>query len=264
MSGGKKPPRQVEAPQPKSQFKGINQTSFSSGFGTGTAQRNQVMGADGKPVKGQMSLDTNTQLADFLKPLPETAGLGAQTNLNFINRAPQQQYQDAIGGSDPLYNLLQEQSRRGVDSAIGRSMVDANGTGTRNSTTAGAARGTILNDGIMRDNSNLLQAMQFGNQQANTNLGANLNTLGSLANLTYPLGSAANANLTQGYGAQDSMAQSNAALQFQANQANTAAQNQYAEWQRQNGLLGTMSQLSPLVGFASGNSDLGKIGRAHV
>lgn len=260
MSGGRKPPKKVEAPQPDSAFKGINRTSFGSAFGSGTAAKNPVMGANGKPVKGQYSLDTQTQLADFLQPVPQMAGEGIQGNLGFLQRTPQQQFDDAVGGNNALYNLLQEQTRRSTDSALGRSLVDSQGLGTRNSTTAGAAQGTILNDSLQRQNSNLLQAIQFGNDQGRANLGANLNTLGSLANLTYPLGSAANANLLQGFGARDSMAQSNAALQFQANQANTAAQNQYDEWKRQNGLNGTLSQLFPVYGFASGNTDLGMKG----
>lgn len=223
-----KEPEKVEAPKAKSAFRGINQTNFKTDFGSATTQKNQVMGADGKPVKNQFSLDTNTQLADFIQPIPSMAGGGVQNNLNYLQQSPQQQFADVQAGNNPLYNLLQQQTQSGVDKAIGRSMVDNSGLGTRNSTTAGAARGTILNDALLRDNGNVLNAINFGNEQGRANLGANLGALTGLSSLTNPLGAASNANLMQVYGAQDAIQQANASAQLQANIANANAANQMA------------------------------------
>lgn len=241
MSSGKKP-KKVTAPTVTSQYSGVNQAEFGSDFGTGFSQKTTN-------PDGTASLNTTTKLADFLQPIPELAGRGAQDNLSYLQRTPQQQYEDATGGNNPLYNILTEQTRRNTDGALGRALVNSQGTGTSNSTTAGAAQGMIFNDALMRSNTDLLNAVNFSNETSRANLGANLNALGSMANLVYPLGSAANANLMQAMGQQDAVAMQNANNQLQANIANTQAANQAAMARQQSlgqmigggiGMLGTL------------------------
>ena len=238
MSGAKKP-QQVKPTPVQSQYSGVNTSVFGSDFGTGTS------------TKSGNALTTTTQLADFLQPIPTQAGQGIQSNLAFLQQTPQQQYEQATGGQNPLYNVLQEQSRRGMESALGRSLVDAQGTGTTNSTTAGAARGTILNDAIMRANSDLLNAISFSNQQAQANVNTGLDTLGSLANLTYPLGSAANGDLVKALGQQDTIALANAQSRLQADTKNAELMQQY-EQQKAKSLGGMLGGAGSLIGTGLG------------
>jgi hypothetical protein len=117
----------------------------------------------------------------------------------------------------------------------GRSLVDSYGTGTGNSTTAGAAQGMIMNDAILRGNQNLLSAIDFSNQTGRANLGANLDTMGSIANLLYPMGAAANANLMTALGSRDNFAMANAQAENAANLQYSQAMQAYNQ-QKQSGL----------------------------
>lgn len=207
----------------------------------------------------QTEITTDAQLPDYLSGIPKLAGQGVESNLSFLQQTPQQQYDQAVGGNNPLYNILMENTNRAREQALGRSLVDYNNMGTANSTTAGSAQGTILNDAIMQGNQNLLNAINFSNETGRANLGANLNSLGSMANLLYPTMSLGNANAMQAWGQRDATAMANANAQNAANLQHAQAMNQYNQQRASSlggmigggiGLLGSAA-LAPFTGGAS-------------
>lgn len=228
MPSGDKP-EEPKVEKTKTTFKGVNAAQTEGPFGTGTSQLTPYQATN--PITGKtvnkVRVDTTNKLNPELQASAELAQTGLKSNLGFLQRNPNEQVDWLRGGNDPLYNILREESQRNTDRALGRSLVDSQGTGTMNSTTAGAAQGMILNDAILRSNQNLLQALNFGNETSRANMGANLNAIGSLANLVYPLGSSANANLLAGLNAQDRAYAATAAAQNAANLQHAQAMNAY-------------------------------------
>lgn len=227
--GGTPKPKKQEVAKTSSVFKRTNETGFNSDFGNASTTMTPYMYTD--PLTGQQTqqhrLETTTSLPEDLKQARTAAGTGLNSNLGFLQMNPNEQYDYMRAGNDPMYNLLSDQTQRNTDKALGRSLVNSRGLGTQNSTTAGAAQAGILNDSLLRANNDLLQAFTFGNENSRANLGANLNTLGSLANLVYPLGSASNANFMQAMASRDAASASTAAAQNAANMQYAQAMNQY-------------------------------------
>lgn len=208
-------------------------------------------------------LKTSATLAPGLQSASDTASAGLTPNLAFLQQDPNQRIAFIDGGNDPLYNILSERIRRAEADALGRAKVNAQGTGNSNSTAYGSAMGTILNDSLLRKNSTLLDALNFGNENARANIGTNLGAIGTFANLANPAGAAANSNSLAAYSAQDQAASNNAGNQLQANMANAAAQNaqNMLEQQKKSSMLGNLVNLGgTLLGSAFGGPVGGAIG----
>lgn len=260
MSGGDKPKAAKVAPT-RSVFDSARDFNISTDFGSATATQepfkwtNPLTGA----VSDQTRYSTTSNLSAPLKGIADQAQTGLSNNMGFLQMDPNQRIDWLTAGKDPTYNLLSEMLKRDTDKAMGRSIVDSQGTGTMNSTTAGAAQGTILNDQILRSNQNLLNALNFGNENARADAGLGLNVISGLNGIVNPLASAANANQFQAMGAVDQAAAATAASQNAANQQYAAAMNQYNQQKSAGlggmigggvGLLGSLA-LAPFTGGAS-------------
>lgn len=218
---GKKPERQ-KVYDTKSTYGGLNEATFSGPFGSATSS---ISAKD--PATGQRTMDTNMSLAPQLQQAGDTAMGGLNNNLGFINRDPNEQVSYLKGGQDPLYNVLKQQTQDTYDTNMGRLRLDAQKAGAGNSTAAGAAYGKLMGDKALTDNQVLLQGLNYGNQTATQNAGTNLGAIGNLAQLAYPLGSAANAQLNTGLQSQDRAFAATASAQNQAEAAYTQQMNQY-------------------------------------
>ena len=201
------------APKPKkpkvyatpTAYQGVTNSTFSGPFGSGTSSLNKATG----------SIDATSTLSPELQTSANLAQSGLSNNLAYLNRNPEQQVNFATGGQDPYYNVLSEQAQQSFDNNLGRLRLQAFKGGGNNSTAAGAAYGNLASQKNLYDNQILLSSLQYGNQQAGQNAQTNLGAIGGLAQLVYPLQSAANAQL-------------NTALQStdRASAATTAAKNQ--------------------------------------
>lgn len=256
MSSGKKP-KKAKVHTVDSQYKGVNSAEFSSDFGTGfSAKTPTAFDSKGNPT--EYSLTTDSRLADFLQPIPEQASQGIQGNLDYLQLTPQEMTQQALGGENALFNVLNDQTESERDKSLARALVNSQGTGTSNSTTAGAAQGTVLKDYLKQYNQNLLNSFQFQNENARANLGANLSALGGLANLVYPLGSAANQNLLTAFNANDQTNLANAQAKNQAEMQYAQAVNQARQNSGLGGAIGSVAGAALGLGLApfTGGSSL--------
>lgn len=211
MSFGKKKSSSVKYKAPASQFAGVTGSSFNGPFGSATSNRNGS------------SIDTTFKLGDSFAGLPDTIGQGLSSNYRYLGQDPQQRYDSILGGNDPVYNLLREQTDRELSRQLGRAKLTGQSTGNVNSTALGALNAGILNDGVMRNNQNILSALDYGNSAATNAINTGLGGVTTLNNLIAPLGSAANANLMTAMTNQDQVALANAARQLQADQFNAQA-----------------------------------------
>lgn len=217
-------PKKVKAPVITSQYDGTNKSTFNSDFGTGmsTIQAGAVDPVTGKPTK---EIITNSNLNPALKGVADTATSGLQNNLSYLSMDPNQRVGFLTSGQDPLYNVLSDQNNKAFDQNMGRANINAARNGNQNSTALGGTLGQLMSNDQVTKNQILLQALGYGNQTANTNAATQLGAIGGLANLTYPLGSAANSSLQSALNQLDSISSQNAQMQFEANKINTSASN---------------------------------------
>jgi hypothetical protein len=150
--------------------------------------------------------------------------MGLNTSLGQLAKSPQDAYAGMVAGNDPYYNVLQQNNARVLKDQQAQAALYGQQTGLTNSTTLGSEMGRIQNDDNLRQQNNLASALTFGSDQARQNAATQQGTLTSLANLSYPLASGANSNLTTGLGAQDAASQFNTGNQQQVNLANQQAQ----------------------------------------
>jgi hypothetical protein len=250
-------PKKVKYNPVTSQYDGTNKSTFNTDFATGTSTITPYTYTD--PLTGESStkkeLVTDSYLNPELKTAANTASTGLNNNLSYLSMDPNQRVSFLTSGQDPLYNVLNEQANRTFDQNVGRTSLDAAKTGNQNSTALGGALGSLYsNDSLIR-NQILLNALNYGNQTANTNAATNLGAIGGLANLSYPLGSAANSSLQSALNQLDSVGLSNAQNQLQADMYNTSAANaNRTNWGSVIGSgLGTLASvgLAPFTGGAS-------------
>ncbi len=218
MSSGKKP-KKVKAPQVTSAYNGVTTANYGSDFGGATSTK------DGN------ALNTTTTLSSGLQPASQAAQSGLGASLGYLNRSPADQYAYATSGQDPYYNVLSINADRALANSTGQAALAARRLGGTNSTAYGSALGTVASNDALQRNQNLLAALQYGNQTARDNAATQLGTIGGLAQLTYPLATAANNNLLTAFNQQDATAEANAARQMEANKINTAALNAYNQQQ---------------------------------
>lgn len=150
--------------------------------------------------------------------------MGLNNNLSYLARDPQSIFGDMQGGSDPYYNVLQENTKRINDANVAAARLRGGVTGNANSTTLGSTLGRISNENVQQQNQNLLSAFTFGNDTARQNATTNQNAITSFANLAYPLASSAGTTLMGALSSRDQNSQFNAAQQQQVNLANQKAQ----------------------------------------
>ncbi len=227
--GKKKKPEKPKVVATKSVFSDARDFGVSSDFGSALATHEKFNYTDpltGK-VKPQTRFTTTSALNPELGYIKDQATEGLSNNMGFLQMDPNQRIDYLNSGSDPLYNLLKEQTSRDLEKAMGRAAVNSQGMGTRNSTTAGATQAGILNDNIIRSNTNLLNALNFGNENARADAGLNMGTLSGLAGLLYPMTATANANQFAGLGQADAAAAATAAAQNAANLQYANAMNAY-------------------------------------
>lgn len=218
---GAKPAKAKVSPT-VSGYQDVSGSSFNGPFGSGSSS----FGA-ADPVTGKKQIDTSMSLSAPLQQAGNTASTGLNDNLAYLQRDPTEQVNHLTSGQDPLYNVLHEQSQRAYDQNLGRLHLDAQQAGGSNSTAAGAAYGRLMGDKGLIDNQNLYQGLSYGNQTATQNAGTNLGAIGNLAQLTYPLGSAANAQLNTAVQGQDRAQAATAQSQNTAENNYTASNNQY-------------------------------------
>ncbi len=229
MSGkkGKGAPK-AQAAKYTSPYANTHETSFGSDFGTGTSSIN--------PQTGLMT--TTSSLSPQLKSVADQAGQGLGSSLGYLNQNPQESYANMAAGHDPYYNTLQINNQRILNDQQSQARMLGQQTGMTNSTTMGSELGRISNDDNLRQQNNMATAMQFGNDQARQNASTQMGSISGLANLSYPLASAANSNLTTALGATDAQNQFNAGNQ-QAMAINNQQQ-QIAAQQRQSAMIGNL------------------------
>lgn len=238
MSLGGSKPKKAKAHQYKSSYNNVSGAQFDSDFGSGSSRE----------VGG--TLTTTGSLAPGLQGVKTQATQAAENNLGYLNRDPVQRINFLRDGGDPGYNLLKEQQDRAVQEAIGRSQINSFSGGRSNSTTAGAALGSIYNDDIIRRNQLLSDSLTRLDTRAERGAQIGMGTLGQLNNFVTPLMSGANANLITAYNQRDAAAARNAAARNAAELQNVQAQNAYrqqksAAWGNALGqLAGTGTQLA--------------------
>lgn len=265
---GNSKPNKVKYNPVTSQYNGTNQSTFNTDFATGNSTIKPYTYTD--PLTGQTStkqqLVTDATLNPELQKAANTATSGLNSNLSYLSMDPNQRVNFLTSGQDPLYNVLNEQNNRAYQQNVGRTSLDAARTGNANSTALGGALGTLMSNDQLTKNQILLNALQYGNQTANTNAATNLGAIGGLANLSYPLGSAANSSLQSALNQLDSVGLQNAQNQLQADMYNTSAQNAArTNWgQVIGGSLATAAALglAPFTGGASLLAVPGTIGMA--
>lgn len=244
MSSGNKP-KQIQASTYKSSFAPVKSTSFGSDFGTGTSSID--------PTTGQWS--TSSSLSPGLKQVADSSTSGLNNNINYLNQDPSQRFASIAAGQDPTYNAIQTQSQRQTDQALGRAQVDAQSAGNLNSTALGAQLGAIHNDDILRTNTNQANAYTLGNQTATNNANTLLGSLTGMGNLSYPLATGANSNLTTANQSIDTNGQFNAQQQQQAQiQNQNLAMQQQAQHQA---LIGSLVNAAATIGGAAIGGPLG-------
>jgi hypothetical protein len=233
--GGSKP-KKAKTTQAVSGFDNITGADYSGPFGSGQS------------TIGNGRIGTTVTLAPGLQTASDTAQTGLNQNLAYLQMDPNQRYDFLSAGKDPLYNLVQDQSGRTTDYNLGRARLSAYGTGNQNSTAGGAAIGSVLNDDILRQNTNLLNAFNYNNQLATSGAQTNLGALGGIANLVYPLGAAANSNLMQARSDISGVNLANAQAQNQAERDYINQLNQQAAQSRS----GMASGIGSLLGAGLG------------
>jgi hypothetical protein len=217
-------PKKVKAPVITSQYDGTNKSTFNSDFGSGSSffQTGANDPITGKPTK---EIVTNSTLNPALQGVANTATSGLQNNLSYLSMDPNQRVGFLTSGQDPLYNVLTDQNNKAFDQNMGRANINAARNGNTNSTALGGTLGQLMSNDQVTKNQILLQALGYGNQTANTNAATQLGALGGLAQLVYPLGSAANSSFQSALNQLDSVASQNAQMELQARMANAQAQN---------------------------------------
>lgn len=206
---------------------------------------------------------TDLRLSPLLQRANKTAQQGLGTNLDFLNIDPNQRFTFIDSGRDPLFNILRDQALKEEQLARGRAQVNATSSGNLNSTAFGGLLGTIANDAVRRRNEDIIRALEFGDTQARNNVGTQLSTIGSLANLIYPLGTVTNQNLLTSMGARDAGSQfnvsnnlqsqiQNAANSLAAQQSNQGAALQAAQIEQQERLTNQARQQSFLGSLIGG------------
>lgn len=211
-------PKKAKVQATPSQYSGVTNSSFSGPFGSGTSTLN----------KATNSIDATATLSPELQNSANLAQSGLTNNLAYINRNPEQQVNFATSGQDPYYNVLAEQANQAFDSNLGRLRLQAFKGGGLNSTAAGGAYGNLAHNKNLYDNQILLNALQYGNQNALQGAQANLGAIGGLAQLVYPLQSAANAQLNTALQSKDRADAATVAARNQAEANYAQAMNEYS------------------------------------
>lgn len=222
-----------------SAWDGVNAAQFTSPFASGRSY-----------INGN-TFATEATLNPSLQDAANIAQSGLSPNLQFLQQDPNQRVSFLTSGQDPYYNLLSETLRRNEADALGRSAVDAQAYGGLNSTAYGSAIGSILNDSILRKNSTMLDALNFGDQRARDNIDTNFGVINNLSDLANPLASAANSNVTTALGSRDNVGIFNAGNQFQADTFNTQqsiAQEQAAQARKRSTLGNLLNVGTSLLG----------------
>lgn len=225
--GGSKPQKAEVAPF-KSIYKDTYEAGYDSPFGSATSQLlpKVMVNPSGKTINGQ-ELSTTLNLSPELQGINTTATTGLQNNLSFLQQDPNQRVGYLTSGQDPLYNALTTQQDLTLQNNLGRAQLQAQKTGGMNSTALGSAQsGLLANDSIVR-NQNLLTALNSANDNARQDTQVNQGVIGNLAQLLYPLGSAANSNLMTALNQTDQGRFQTAAAQNAANQQYAADMNAY-------------------------------------
>lgn len=217
-------PKKANVTGTPSSYKGVENSSFSTDFGSGFSG----LVADPNDPKGKAKIyQTTANLAPELAQIGRTAGGMLGNNLEYLQRDPEQRVAWLTGGNDPTYNVMQEQARRATQEAIGRQLVNAQQGGITNSTTLGSALGRIGNDEILRNQQILQSVLDFNANNARADAGLGMSTITGLNSLITPYGSAAATQLQTAKGSQDQAAAATAAAQNQAEQQYIQALNQY-------------------------------------
>lgn len=209
-------------------FQKTNDATFGSDFGTGTSSLNPSTGA----------ITTNSTLSPDLQQARTTAGQGLNSNLGYLAQSPDQVFGNMTAGSNPYYNMLQTQTQRANDQNVANERLHAGQLGGANSTALGSTLGRLYADNGLQQSTNASNAFTLGQNTATGNVGTFQNSLTGLANLAYPLGSAANSNLMGAENSKNATAQFNAGNQQQVNLANQQAQMQ--QQQQNNALTGNL------------------------
>lgn len=239
-------PKKAKVEATPTAYDNVSSSSFSGPFGSGSSTLN----------KGTGSIDSTATLSPELQNSANLAQSGLSSNLAYINRNPQEQVNFATGGQDPYYNVLSEQANQAFDSNLGRLRLQAFKGGGLNSTAAGGAYGNLAYNKNLYDNQILLSALQHGNQQATQNAQTNLGAIGGLAQLVYPLSSAANAQLNTALQSKDRAAATTVAAR---NQAEALYNQQMMQYEQQRaaqafgGALGSYGAFIDPLGFTGSN-----------
>lgn len=246
-----------------SSYGDVNQSDYSGPFGSGQSRiETYTDPVTGKPAK---RLTTNSLLNPTLQYASDTASSGLNNNLGYINQNPTDQLNGALGGNNPWFNVLNDQQHKAEQQAAGRIALRAQGTGNLNSTSAGAALGTLDSLAQEQRNQNLLNSILSANQLASSNVGTNLGALGGLANLVYPMGNNSAATLQNALNQNNQVNLQNSAQQNSINVENAKMQNaqQQANQQSIGNMIGTgIGALGTIGGAALGGPIGAQLGGA--
>lgn len=231
MGGGAKPKKAKTVPT-KSAYSNVDEANFSGPYGGATSTITPYVDTSTGKRVNRTKIDTEFSLNPELQRASDTATTGLNANLGYLQRDPNARLDYLRSGQDPYYSLLNEQAQRQYDQNLGRLKINAGDAGAGNSTAAGAAYGTLMRDKQLMDNQNLLAGLNFGNENARADAQLNLGAIGNFANLVYPLGSAANAQLNTGLSDQSSAASQTAAARNAAEMQYAQAMNQYRQQQQ--------------------------------
>jgi len=200
-----------KASKAQSGFAGVNSADYTTPFGYGVAQY--------MPDQGRYAM--SAVLKPELYKAQGLAEIGLNNNLEYLNKNPRDLFNYAR--ETPFYESLQRENKSAYDQAMADAAINMSRGGVINSTSAGTLAAQIAAERGKTDVDNITRAFQLMQDTATGNVNTSQGVLSNLANLIYPVGAAASANLNNAVAQADQVAMFNAQQEAQQKARNQAA-----------------------------------------
>lgn len=200
-----------KASKAQSGFAGVNSADYTTPFGYGVAQY--------MPDQGRYAM--SAVLKPELYKAQGLAEIGLNNNLEYLNKNPNELF--SYAKDSPFYASLQRENTAAYDRAMADAAINLNRGGIINSTSAGTLAAQIAAERGKSDVDNITRAFQLMQETATGNVNTSQGVLANLANLIYPVGAAASANLNNAVAQSDQVAMFNAQQEAQQRARNQAS-----------------------------------------
>lgn len=195
--------KKVTSPFSGVQSYNVDLPGIASGSSSISGGQQKTTGALSDPF--QKSLDLSNQVY--------------QNNSNYLNRSPDQQYNDLLSGNNAYYNAQKAVFDRNITAQQSALQKRYSRAGLENATTTGAAQATLNNDAALMDSQLQNNALAYQNQQAIQNAASGLQGVNQYSNIAFMPAQLSNQNLYAGNNANLQASMFNAQAQNQANMA---------------------------------------------